>query len=92
MQVKRNRKSTKFCHASPGDVIQLPDELTLYLVAVDGQSTAKKGNKSSIGLYSEERPITLVNLETGEFRKIPHLSSQVSKINAYVQEVDDGDD
>lgn len=50
---------------------------------VDPKKRAPIG--ASNGLYSEENPIFLVSLESGEAVRLPHLSSQIVRVDdAYV--------
>jgi hypothetical protein len=82
----------KICHARPGDVVRLGDtspsgfaqtpvpngegEPQLYMVCRFDIGKAKLRDCSS-GLYTEENPLFLVSLTTGEARPMPHLSSRV---------------
>lgn len=85
-----NTALPKVCFSRPGDVIQLPADDTgdpdgpLYMVCTIPNSVAtwikikarKREAQPSNGLYSEERPLWLINLETGEGEPMPHLSSR----------------
>lgn len=74
----------KLCHARVGSVVSIQNEISLepefYLVCVVPKSR-KVNNKPAwrggFGLYSEEKPLFLVNLQTGEALEMPHLSSRV---------------
>ena len=66
----------KVCFAKPGDVIELPDEPgTLYLVCCYDLGQPRNPLASN-GLYSDFNPHFLVELVTGQARKLPHLSSR----------------
>ncbi len=74
---------TKLCHAKPGQAVTLVTALMerdrhAYLVCVvpDKNKHAARDTVSN-GLYDDERKLFLVNLETGELRDMPHLSSRV---------------
>jgi hypothetical protein len=75
----------KLCHARPGDVVQIVDtegdvEPSLYLVCVfpvKGKRAGRGVELINHGLYDEERPLFLVDIETGISREMPHLSNRV---------------
>lgn len=80
--------TTKMCHARPGDVIRLAsgpdveqtDPLYMLIVLPHDAATLPVPVTDKVhtdGLYSDPRPLALVNLETGIARKLPHLSSRV---------------
>jgi hypothetical protein len=80
-------KLPKLCFAKAGDAVQLPDESgtpsgPVFLVCTIPDQVAKTlkmkvpVGQMSNGLYSDDRPFWLVNLETGECRDMPHLSSR----------------
>ena len=84
MTVFVNTSFRKLCHAKVGDQIRLPDAETgavlpevfvVIALAQSGRRPARKGMTQ--GLYDEQRELWLVSLETGEARKMPHLSSRV---------------
>ncbi|MER1940483.1 hypothetical protein ABS755_07215 [Castellaniella sp. FW104-16D08] len=85
-----NTKLPKLCHARPGDVIRVTDDTgkptdTLFLVAVFN-APGKRAMRDNMmqGLYDEERPLFMVNLETGEARPLPHLSSRIEFVRDIV--------
>lgn len=88
----------KLCHARPGDVVRIPADEgigadpALYLVAVSTAHKDKRAMRSNMshGLYDEERPLFLVNVETGEARAMPHLSSRVEIVRNVIVEVAHG--
>ena len=74
----------KLGHVRPGDAVRVRDPQTgevkgpLYIVAVfnaPGKRAFRPGQPH--GLYDDQRPLFLVNLETGEAEPMPHLSSLV---------------
>lgn len=74
----------KLCHAMPGDCVQLLAENAeilpqLYMVCVNPLNPQNRpAPKFAMnGLYSDERPLFLVNMETGQAAKMPHLSERV---------------
>ena len=77
----RQFERDKTCHLRPGDTVfiygkdgcQIPG---LYLVCSAGPIKAQLG---SSGLYRADVPVFLVNLETGEARDLPHLSSRLTE-------------
>ncbi len=88
-----NTKLHKLCSARPGDAIRLLDaagaELPdTYIIAVMEQKgrRAMRPNRTE-GLYDEERPLFMVNLETGQAEALPHLSSRVQILQYAVVEV-----
>lgn len=69
---------SKLCHAQPGDVIRIPQFPSLYLVACFAMKGCKPARAGATnGLYSDERPLFMVDLASGEARELPHLSSLV---------------
>lgn len=84
MTVFVNTSFRKLCHAKVGDQIRLldaetgavlPEVFVVIALAQSGRRPARKGMMQ--GLYDEQRELWLVSLETGEARKMPHLSSRV---------------
>lgn len=74
----------KLCHARPGDVIEVrPNSIDktepgMYIVAVAEQKGARPmRSRMPHGLYDEERPLFLVNVQSGAAVAMPHLSSRV---------------
>jgi hypothetical protein len=67
----------KLCHAKAGDVIRIPGDLALYLVCRHDIGKKQRPKIAGNGLYSEENPMFMVNLETGEASALPHYSSRV---------------
>lgn len=73
---------TKLCHATPGDVVHLFDsnlveDPAYYLVTAFNEPKKRPAPKhSGSGLYTDERDIWLVDLETGLAKPMPHLSSR----------------
>jgi len=89
----------KLCHFKPGDVVQLPNgengELTdeLYLICflpkpTNHRQRRKQAVATGFGLYGfDAGELFIVNLETGEARGMPHLSSRVCVRRDVVLEV-----
>ena len=77
----RQHDREKTCHLRPGDCVfiygrdgnQIPG---VFLVCSAGTIKASLG---SSGLYRADVPVFLVNLETGEARDLPHLSSRLTE-------------
>lgn len=75
--------ATKLCHAKPGDAVRLIDKdgnrsTEVYLVAfMEKKGCLAARDCASNGLYSDDRPLFVVNIETGESKSMPHLSSRV---------------
>lgn len=77
----RQHDRDKTCHLRPGDCVflygkdgqQIPG---LFIVCSAGKMKTELG---SSGLYSADVPVFLVNLETGEARDLPHLSSRLTE-------------
>lgn len=66
----------KLCFAKPGDVISIDNEI--FMVCVMNIKAARAAPLlASNGLYSEERPLFLVNVASGVAVQMPHLSSRV---------------
>ena len=83
-------RSPKACFMEAGQVVQLITSNTFipegpfYLVVrvPDGKKAQLvEAALKSNGLYSDPRTYLLVNLETGELRTLPHLSSRVDIID-----------
>jgi len=82
----------KLCHFLPGDVIQLVEQNAdqtvlpgIYVVAcfsAQSEKATRRASHAMNGLYSFEDPLFLVNVETGEAIKMPHLSSRAIGIEA----------
>lgn len=79
-----NTKLPKLCHARPGDAVRLVSAETgeptddLFIVSVDSTSPGRPARQGMPhGLYDDQRPLFLVNLETGLAVRMPHLSSRV---------------
>ena len=67
----------KICFAHTGDVLEI--EGTLFLVCQ--YDIGKKYNPlASNGLYSNENPLFLVDLENGMARTMPHLSTRARNV------------
>lgn len=78
----------KLCHAKVGTVVQIDEDPNYYMVIAfpDG----KKGREFQMhGLYDDGRTLFLVNIESGEIAKMPHLSSRVSILHNAALEVSD---
>lgn len=76
MKVFLDNPPPKVCFLKPGDVIELPDEPgTLYLVCCYDLGQPRNPLASN-GLYSNFNPHFLVELVTGQARKMPHPSSR----------------
>lgn len=77
----RQHDRDKTCHLRPGDCVflygkdgqQIPG---LFIVCSAGKMKTELG---SCGLYGADVPVFLVNLETGEARDLPHLSSRLTE-------------
>lgn len=73
--------SKKLCFAKQGDVVRIPEDKRgdrLYIVTVLSLPHLKKAAaEANNGLYSDERPFALVDLESWEMFPVPHLSSRV---------------
>lgn len=77
----------KLCHARPGELVRLPGDDgrpsgPLYLVC----AAEVKGRRAlrecmTHGLYDDERPLFLVDIETGAATPMPHLSSRAQIID-----------
>lgn len=79
---RKEPKPIKMCHARPGDIIQkLNSDLEptdgLFVVGVFPAPNRAPRKLGGMGLYNEDQPLFLVNLETGEAGPLPHLSSRV---------------
>lgn len=81
----------KVCLFSPGDCLRLINRdgtvgKKLFMVCrrtLDPEKRAPIG--ASNGPYSEENPLFLINLESGEAHPMPHLSSRAVRVeDAYV--------
>jgi len=76
----------KLCHANLGDLVQLcnePGELQPehYMVCAFSAPNMRPARVNMMhGLYDDERPLFLVNVVTGEARKMVHLSERVKII------------
>lgn len=70
---------TKLCHARPGDLVQLSDYSSLYLVCMglDEKGAKKMRSGMTQGLYDEGRCLFLVNVQTGRVKEMPNLSTRV---------------
>lgn len=94
MRIVRDPR-TKLCHLKPGDTVRLlgsklQQKEEVYVVAVfnePGKHAARP--LMSHGLYDEERPLFLVNLDTGEAIRMPHLSSLVLPVDGVFLECGD---
>lgn len=95
-----NTRMPKLCFAKPGACVQLFNSSTgeidndLYIVCVFNQSGKRPAPAlASNGLYSDERPLFLVNLCSGEAIPMPHLSSRIQLIkDAHVVVPTEGSD
>lgn len=81
----------KVCLFAPGDCLRLLNKdgtvgKKLFMVCrhtIDPKKRAPIG--ASNGLYSEENPLFLVNLESGEAHAMPHLSAKAVRVDdAYI--------
>ena len=67
----------KICFAHPGDVLEIDGSLFL----VCRYDIGKPNNQlTSNGLYSNENPHFLVDLESGQARPMPHLSTRARPV------------
>jgi hypothetical protein len=83
-----NSKYVKMCWAKPGDVVRLIGadlqvDPAMYLVCAVGDGI--KGKRAarelaSNGMYDDQRPLFLVNIETGILMNMTHLSGRVDII------------
>lgn len=80
--------ATKLCHAKPGDAVRIIDKngnrsAEVYLVAfMEKKGCSAARECASNGLYSDDRPLFLVDTGTGQAVTMPHLSSRVLILRA----------
>jgi len=73
---------TKICHIKAGEVIMLPGlGPTLFMLCRHNIGKNKAHNMAGNGLYSEENPVFLIDLATGEASAVPHLSSRCARVS-----------
>ena len=78
MELIMVEEEVKFDHCEIGEVIQLPNDSSFYLVCrSDAVDDYRQEPPGGTGLYKEHRAVFLVNLQTGLFKKRPHLSAKV---------------
>src|SRR5690242_4944253 len=71
----------KLCHATPGQIIRVPEMEGKFMVCVVNIKNKRAARNISKGLYDDERPLFIVNIETGEALAMPHLSTRVEIID-----------